>query len=233
MESKGGEGMDNGRNDPDFDAPIDEYVRSGRRPSLEGLNEPQRAEIEALLRVADLVWEQGHGAPPVAADPVAVALGLLPDPVTMLDSRPLKAAMAKARLKVSDVARELTAREWDIDTRDVFAWTSRGGPDVPPALIRAIADVLGTSEAGLTSTRLSTPSELAVREVMQTPVFELLAERWALLQRTSLASARTLLAARIPAAAHRGEPPDRDQILASLETLVTTLEADSGHDQNP
>jgi len=218
-------------NDPEFDALIDEYVRSGRRPSLEGLDESAREEAEALLRVAELVWEQGHGAPPLEADPVAAALGLVPDPKTMLEPRALKSAMAKAGLQASEVARQLKAREWTVETRDVFAWTTKGRPDVPPALIRAVADVVGTSETKLSGERRPTPFELAVRDVVQTPAFESLAERWAHLHRTTLASARTLLAARMPAAAHRGDHPDTNQMLASLETLVTVLESDSGHDQ--
>lgn len=228
---KGGEEMDQHRNDPEFDALIDEYVRSGRKPSLAGLNESERDDVEALLRVADLVWEQGHGAPSLEADPIAAALGLVPDPETMLEPRALKSAMAKSGLQASEVARQLKAREWAVETRDVFAWTTRGGPAVSPALVRAIADIVGTSAARLTGERRSTPFELAVREVVRTPAFESLAERWAHLHRTTLASARTLLAARMPAAAHRGDHPDTDQILASLETLVTTLEADNGHDQ--
>lgn len=220
-------------NGAELDALIDEYVRSGQRPSLEGIGEATRKEAEALLRVADLVWEQGHGAPPLDADPVAAALGLVPDPRTMLEPRALKSAMAKGGLHASDVARQLRAREWTVETRDVFVWTTKGGPDVPPALIRAIAEVVGTSEAKITGERHPTPLELAIREVVKTAAFESLAERWAHLHRTTLASARRLLAARMPAAAHRGDQPDPSQMLASLEALVTALESDRGHDQEP
>ena len=223
--------MDMDRNDPEFDALIDEYVRNGGKSSLERLDDATRAEAEALLRVAELVWEQGHGAPPLEADPIAGALGLVPDPKTTLDARALKAAMAKAGLQASEVARRLKARQWPIETRDVFVWTTKGGLDVPPALIRAIAKVVGTSEAGLTGERSPSSFELAIRQVVQTPAFDSLAQRWAHLQRTTLSSARTALAARMPAAVHRGDRPSTDQILASLDALVTALESDNGHDQ--
>ncbi|GAA1069516.1 hypothetical protein GCM10009641_87940 [Mycobacterium cookii] len=216
--------------DPKFDARVDEFVRTGRMPSLEDLDEPERSETAALLDIAGLVWELGHGAPPLEADPIAATLGLVPDLTKSLDKRALKSAMLRARIDASELARRLKAREWSVETRDVFMWTSRGGPDVPPALIRAVADILGTTSDRLTSQRQATAFEVAVREVVQTPAFEALAQRWALLQRSSLVAARSALAARVPLAVNRGDHPDPKQMLASLGEVVASLEANERRD---
>jgi hypothetical protein len=210
--------------DPRFEALVDEYVRTGKMPALDNLDQPSREEAESLLHVAEMIWELGSGAPALEADPVAAELGLVPDPNRALDSRALKAAMNKAGLRASDVASRLKRREWEVETRDVFAWTSRGGLDVPPALVRALAEILNTSAQRLTSERRPTSLEEALRELVQTPAFESLAQRWALIQRSSLAAARATLAARVPAAVNRGSHPDLDQMLASLAEVVSISE---------
>ena len=140
--------------------------------------------------------------------------------------------MAKAGLRASDVARRLKSREWAVETRDVFAWTSSGGPDVPPAMIRAIAEILNTSPERLTSERRPTSLEVALRELVQTPAFESLAQRWALVQRSSLAAARATLAARVPLAVNRGGDPDPEQMLASLAEVVSLSEMNERRDQD-
>ena len=217
--------------DPRFEALVDEYVRTGKMPALDDLDQQSRDEAKSLLHVAEMIWELGSGAPALETDPVAAELGLVPDPNRALNSRALKAAMTKAGLRASDVAARLRSREWEIETRDVFAWTSSGGPDVPPALIRATAAILNTSAQRLTSERRPTPLEVALRELVQTPAFESLARRWALVQRSSLAAARATLAARVPAAVNRGDHPDPDQMLASLAEVVSLSEMNQ-HDQD-
>ena len=207
--------------DPRFEALVDDYVRTGKMPGLDDLDQQTRDEVESLLRVAEMIWELGSGAPALEADPVAAELGLVPDPTRALDSRALKAAMAKAGLRASDVAALLKARHWEVQTRDVFAWTSTGGSEVPPSLIRATAEILNTSAQRLTSERRLTSLEVALRELVQSPTFESLARRWALIQRSSLAAARATLAARVPAAVNRGGHPDLDQMLASLADVVS------------
>ncbi len=202
--------------DPRFEALVDQYVRTGKMPALDDLDQPSRDEARSLLHVAEMIWELGSGAPALEADPVAAELGLVPDPNRALDSRALKAAMAKAGVRASDVAARLKGRHWEVETRDVFAWISSGGPDVPPALISAIAEILSTSAQRLTSERRPTSLEVALRES--------LAQRWALIQRSSLAAARATLAARVPAAVNRGDHPDLDQMLASLAEVVSLSE---------
>ena len=102
--------------DPRFEALVDEYVRTGKMPALDNLDQPSRDEAESLLHVAEMIWELGSGAPALEADPVAAELGLVPDPNRALDSRALKAAMAKAGLRASDVA--TSAQESRMGSRD-------------------------------------------------------------------------------------------------------------------
>lgn len=90
--------------------------------------ESNRAAIASLMDVADLLWEAGHGAPPLEADPVAAMLGLIPDPHVALDSRAMSRARKNAKLKTSDVAERLRTRGWDIAVRDVFQWETQAPP---------------------------------------------------------------------------------------------------------
>ena len=66
--------------DPRFEALVDEYVRTGKMPDLDNLDQPSRDEAESLLHVAEMIWELGSGAPALEADPVAAAVGPRPRP---------------------------------------------------------------------------------------------------------------------------------------------------------
>jgi hypothetical protein len=198
----------------------------GRAPSLENLDDADRAEVESLLKVADLLWEQAHGAPSLEADPVAAMLGLIPDVAHALDAAALVRVMKRTGLKPSDLAKRLSDRGWDVQPRDVFQWQIRTTAAVPPALIQAIADVTSTSVEQLTANRTqATSSVSALQAVTRTPKFKELAQRWAQLQKTSVDLAASALSARLAASVHRGEHPDEAQMLGSLEALVAALEA--------
>ena len=38
---------------------VDEYVRTGKMPALDDLDEPSRDEAQSLLQVAEMIWELG------------------------------------------------------------------------------------------------------------------------------------------------------------------------------
>lgn len=63
---------------------LQDFLESESRHDIESViaawPESNRAEIASLMEVADLLWEAGHDAPPLEADPVAAMLGLIPDP---------------------------------------------------------------------------------------------------------------------------------------------------------
>jgi hypothetical protein len=211
--------------DAAVEAAIDRYVQ-GRRSVSEQLDEDQRSEISALLAVADLLWEEAHGAPPLADDPVAAMLGLVPDPTRSLDPRALARATRSAGIKPSDLAQALTERGWKVSTGDVFNWQTKGSQEVSPALIQAIAEITGSTIDSLTVDLGASPASVELRAVTDTPRFKALVVRWAQLRRTSPDLATSALTARLATSVHRGGQPDADQMLNSLEALVAALEED-------
>lgn len=190
--------------------------------------ESNRAEIASLIEVADLLWEAAHGAPPLEADPVAAMLGLIPDPHVGLDSRAMSRARKNAKLKTSDVAERLRARGWDIAVRDVFRWENQKLSHVAPALITAIAEVIGVLPDQLTDQASSTGTQ-AFAATIQSARFESLVRRWSRLQGVSHALASSALQSRMLATVHRGDRPDEDQMLQSLDALIAAIE----EGQNP
>ncbi len=203
-----------------------------RALSLESLDSRDRTEIESLLEVADLLRERAHGAPPLNVDPVAAMLGLVPDSSRTLDDRALTRVMRATDLKPSELARRLSARGWGIEPRDVFNW-QKSTAEIPPALIEAIAEVTGTAVEQLTDDAGPSPFANAIQEVMSDPRFTQLVRRWAEARRTTADFAESALAARVTAAVHRGAQPDMDQMLASLNALVSALEVEQGHGDAP
>jgi hypothetical protein len=214
----------NDERDEVFEDVLDAHVQ-GRSPSLENLDDTQRREIESLLRIADGLWDEAHGAPPLESDPVAAVLGLVPDRARSLDPRALQHATTAAGLKASTLAERLRARGWNISTRDVFNWHAKGSSDVSPALIQAIAEITGSTIAQLTIDRGPDPSRATIEAVVGTKRFKELAERWARLHRTTFDWATSALSARLATSVHRGAHPDEEQMLRSLEALVSALEA--------
>ncbi|WET79036.1 hypothetical protein P3102_34235 [Amycolatopsis sp. QT-25] len=196
------------------------------------LDEEQRAEIEPLLEVAELLWEVGHGAPPLEADPVAAMLGLVPDPRYALDPDALKRARRSANLKLVDLVDRLTARGWDVRRGDVFRWENQSAADVSPALIKAIAEEMRIEPDRLIVRRQEAGEHEMLAELSQSSRFASLVKRWAGIQGTSPGLAASTLKSRALATVHRGDRPDAEQLLASLEALVAALE-DGGHPREP
>lgn len=188
------------------------------------LNDGDRAELADLVATADVVWLSAQGAPALEDDPVAAMLGLVPDRDYQLNSTALSRARKRARLNVSDVAARLRNRGWEFDKSDVFRWETRTATDVPPAVIQALADILGTSADNLitVSASPSLPGHLAA--VRRHPRFEQLVARWAEARHVSRAVASATLESRLLATVHRGEEPDAEQLLRSLDVLVTSVE---------
>lgn len=188
------------------------------------LSEDDRAEVESLIEVADLLWKAGHGAPPLESDPVAAMLGLIPAPRCALDPKALARARKNARLKPSELADRLVARGWDVQVRDVFRWETQSAADVAPALIKAIAEETNSSVDRLTKSQEAAAEHEAITAVTRSPKFEKLVERWARIQGLPRALAASALESRMLATVHRGDRPDTDQLMRSLDALVTAVE---------
>jgi hypothetical protein len=112
----------------------------------------------------------------------------------------------------------------------VFRWQTRAAPDVPPALIKAIAEEVRIDPDRLVAKAEPQPNTLRAlaEDVATTPRFRDLAQRFAQIQRLSPTMAVSALQSRMLATVHRGDEPDKEQMLASVEELVRALEANQG-----
>lgn len=201
-----------------------------REQMLTRLDGDQREQVRALLDAGDLVWEAAHTAPPLEEDPVAAMLGVVPDPGFQLDAAALVRACKASSVKPTALAARLSARGWQVDTTDVFRWQTRAAPDVPPALIKAIAEEVRIDPDRLVAKAEPKPNTLraVAEDVAATPRFRDLAQRFAQIQRMSPTMAVSALQSRMLATVHRGDEPDKAQMLASVEELVRALEANQG-----
>lgn len=205
-------------------------AREGRSALDSGLGRGDRGpELQGLLEAADIAWTSQQSAPPLADDPVAAMLGLVPDPGVELDGTALGVARKRSGLTVSALAQKLSARGWEVSGRDVFAWESGHGSPQVPALINAIAE-----EAGVDTDRLrrhvgEDPERAKLAAIVASATFKALAERWARVQGTTLALASSALESRMLIAVHRGGAPEAGVLLDSLEAVVSAVE---GPDQN-
>lgn len=203
---------------------IEQPKNHERLMAQSNLTETGRRELSALVATADDLWLAAQGAPPLDRDPIAAMLGLIPDEACQLDSRLMAVARKRARLGVSEVAARLQDRGWSFDRNDVFRWENRTAADVPPAVVEALAAIFECPTDELLAT--SVPSKLPslYDSVRTDPRFIQLAARWAQAQRVSLARAVAALDSRMLASVHRGGEPDAEQLLHSLDVLVTSIE---------
>lgn len=184
----------------------------------------ERSDLRDLAAAADLAWSSVQVAPSLADDPVAAMLGLVPDPDLELDSKAFASARKRSGFTVSSLAARLTARGWEVSSKDIFAWES--GKDVPrvPALITALAEETGVDPDRLRRQSGGDPERARFAAVVASSTFQHLAERWARLQGTTLALASSALESRMLVAVHRGGAPDAEVLLDSLEAMVSAVE---------
>ena len=171
--------------------------------------------VEALLAAARLE------ALPLDQDPTARLLGLVEEVQPVLDGAALKSARTARGISVSELAGRLSSNGWSVKTADVFRWETRAASDVSVALISTIAQVLQKSVENLV--RDGGPN-LIIAALRQSDQFHELTQRWAQLFNLSVNSARAALESRVFATVHRGDRPDIDQTLQTLEALLAELE---------
>ncbi|MGN7970199.1 hypothetical protein [Microbacterium sp. 22296] len=206
-----------------LDARAGQSALASSAASLEG-----RPDLRGLVEAADLAWSSAQGAPALEDDPVAAVLGLVPDPEIELDGPAFVAARKRAGLTVSDLALRLTARGWDVTSKEVFAWESQRNAPKVPALINALANEVGTDPDRLRRRSGEDPERSKLAAVMSSAAFKNLAERWARLQGTTIALASSALESRMLAAVHRGGAPEAEVLLDSLEAMVSAVEEPGG-----
>lgn len=181
-------------------------------------------QLRSLLETADLVWESQQTAPPIEDDPLAAVLGLIPDPEIVLDGKVLSAARKRLGISVTALASRLAARGWEVTNRDVVAWEANRSLPHEPALISATAAELGVTADLLHRRVVTGERQSPLAELRTAPAFQALAERWALVQGTTTAMARSALESRLSVAVHRGEAPEVPVLLDSLEAMVSAIE---------
>lgn len=208
-------------------------VAKGEQPVL---SPEDAAEVQSLLAVLEHVADTVRAdsppmdvvVPPLEEDRMAAMLGLIPDPDYSLASDALTRARKNAGFSAGELADRLAAREWDVAVRDVFQWEVRGAPEVPPALIRAIAEETGVQPDSLIIDKAITPENDAVAAVMASTDFDKLVAQWAESQGTSHAMARSTLKARMLTTVHRGDKPDAAQMLSTLAAFVDACKEGHG-----
>jgi hypothetical protein len=143
--------------------------RQGHAPSDPALGPDDQRLVDDILPWLDALHEaaqqtvlepQPDAGPPAAAqvpiladDPVALMLGLVPDPAVVVNGRKLAAARKRAHLDLGQLVDRLRARGWDVTTQQGLQW-ELAHPQLPPALITAIAEELLVEDDAL----LATPS---------------------------------------------------------------------------
>lgn len=193
-------------------------------PLPDGVTAEEWAEVVRLAEVENALWDAAHGAPPIEQDPVAAMLGLVPDQHLVLDGKALARARQAAGMTTSGLAARLLGRGWDAPTREVFRWETQGGGEVPPALINAIAEELGTTAARIATDKGPADAPDTLEEASHRPRFQVLVERFAKVRGISPDLAPLSLRAVALATVHRGSKPDADQWLETLEAYVSALE---------
>ncbi|MBO0596335.1 hypothetical protein I2485_03955 [Nesterenkonia sp. E16_7] len=181
-------------------------------------------QLMTLADTADMLWLSAQGAPPLENDPVAALLGLVPNQSCAIDSTALSRVRKRSRMTVSDVAKRLQERGWEFSKSDVLRWEMRTAADVPPAVGQALADILGTEVESLISTASPDTFAPQIAAVRRHPLFENLVNRWAEAMHVSRTVAASALEGRMLTTVHRGERPDTEQLVSSLEALVTSIE---------
>lgn len=196
-----------------------------RDTAIESLSDREQTLIAEQERLDTLIRDSLLAAPPLASDPVAALLGLIPDPSMQLDSAQFAKLCKKRGAKPNALATALRNRGWQIDASDVFRWQTGSTSDAHPALIKAVAELLDASTSDLIASSASVLDRVTAT-VMETRQFENLAKRLATAQHTTVEMARSALGSRMLAVVHRGDEVEPNQMLQSLETLVAALEAD-------
>ena len=213
---------------------VDDRSRDARRvanmdrgPERDRAFERLSAEDQAYVADADwlgeLVRESVLIVPPRASDPIAAMLGLVPDPSLRLDGAKF-AKRCKARgQKPNSLAAALADRGWRVSAADVFRWQNGNTSDVHPALMQVVAELLSTNVGELSSESAS-GLDSVVSQISKTSEFDALVQRFARARSMTADVARSALTSRMLAAAHRGDEADAEQMLQSIEVLVSAVE---------
>jgi hypothetical protein len=208
---------------------------SDHLPPLDTLGDDLRQRVLQAWGSIDRLIDD-EPLPPLSADPVAIALGAVPD--ILLDPAAVRRERQAKNARPSEIARFLRERGWPVTTSDVFAWERHAEP-VAPALLRDIAAMLGVREASLTPAGPSAPAgsgqgtedEDALLEALHLADLNEIVQQWAQLLGLDQEAARDNLGKRLSGAAHRGT---RALTIRQLKAvLAVLLEAERARREQP
>lgn len=194
-------------------------------PDLEGPDWVTSSEWEKIGQLARVVRDlrvSAQAAPPLAQDRTAVMLGLVPDPHVRVDRAALKRARQRAGLTAGALTALLNDRGWEVAASDVLRWETQSADDLFPALLEAIARELDTQVGQFTSTVEveGSPQE----QLFSGAAFQALTARLAAVLAVPVEMAEARLRSASIATAYRGDHPDQQQAMATLEAFVSVIE---------
>jgi DNA-binding transcriptional regulator YiaG len=208
---------------------------SDHLPPLNTLDDDLRRRVLRAWEGIDRLIDD-EPLPPLSTDPVAIALGAVPD--IQLDPAALRRQRQATNLRPSEIARFLRQRGWPVTTSDVFAWEQHAEL-VAPALLHDFAALLGVREANLTSAEANRPAlsgqntddENTLLEALRTADLNEIVQQWAELLGLDVEAARGNLGKRLSGAAHRGT---RTLTIRQLKAvLAVLLEAERARRNHP
>lgn len=200
--------------------------KAAAAPELEGLEPPLRQHATAVCDALRVAWHSGLMAPPpLDEDPLAISLGLVPDPSRALDGNALRTARTRAKLRPSDLRDRLAERGWTVRTAELARWEQEAHVTIMPAVIKAMAEELSVPESRLVARTPASPPDPRVEAMTASSRFQSLAQRWAALfslgEPDAVAALRQVV---MSGAALRGEQPSQDAWLDAIEVLVAAQE---------
>lgn len=187
-------------------------------PLLAGLRAPRPAAVQPPR----------PAVPDLDQDPIAIALGLVADPNRRLHADRLRAARRRARLQVSELAQRLSARGWEITTKDVATW-ERADTVQPPALVDAIGQILHTPPVTLMPTGSATRDTSLSRILDDDAIAQQLAA-WAAEEGIEPAVLRQKVEEAMAGSAYRNE---REPTVPALLTVIGILRRIPGFVDHP
>jgi hypothetical protein len=95
-------------------------------------------------------------APVSADDPVALMLGLVPDPQIAIDGRKLAAVRKKVGVDLKELVARLRHRGWPVQTKEALRWHT-GTTVLAQALINAVAETLSVDSTAILARSSSAP----------------------------------------------------------------------------
>lgn len=156
--------------------------------------------------------------PDLADDPVAVALGLVPDPTRPLSADALTRARKARGLRPTDVKAALIARGWEVSTAEL-ARAERADTLQPPALLAALAAILGVDPGVLAPPREVVEPDWLTETLSDERIAEVL-QQWAAEEQVPVEQLRREVSGALVGAGYRNQQAPTVEALLAVITVL-------------